>query len=261
MTALMLLRESSVPIFCLMSAVLGGIIGSFLGVVAERVPPMVMEEEGAGNLMFPASHCPACSHPLSWWENIPVLSWCGLRGRCHHCQAAIPVRLLIVELASALFFAGSAAFAPSLLALISVWILWCGLLPLAIIDRQHMLLPDCLTLPLLWAGLLLHSVFHTLPLTDALYGAVAGYLSLWLVYWLCRWLTGREGLGYGDFKLLAALGAWCGWQALPTLVLAAALGGIATYVMFYKSFKNEGRIPFGPLLALAGLSIFIIQTF
>ncbi|HEC5278614.1 TPA: prepilin peptidase [Enterobacter cloacae] len=260
MSPLMLLREGNLPALCLMSGALGGIIGSFLGVVAERIPPLVKEEEGAGNLLFPASHCPECGHPLSWWENIPVLSWCGLRGRCRCCKAAIPVRLLLLELSSALFFALTAAFAPSLTTLIALWVLWCGLLPLATIDAKHMLLPDCLTQSLLWAGLLYHALCHTLPLTDALYGAVAGYLSLWLVYWAFRLTTGREGLGYGDFKLLAALGAWCGWQALPSLLLAAALSGIALYCLFYKAVKKNNVIPFGPMLSLAGLVIFILQT-
>jgi general secretion pathway protein O/leader peptidase (prepilin peptidase)/N-methyltransferase len=260
MNPLTLLQGSQMAALCLMSGALGSIIGSFLGVVADRIPPLVKEEEGAGNLLFPASHCPVCSHRLSWWENIPVLSWCALRGRCRCCNAAIPVRLLFLELSSAFFFALTAAFAPSLAGLLALWVLWCGLLPLATIDAKHMLLPDCLTQPLLWAGLLYHALSLTLPLTDALYGAIAGYLSLWLIYWGFRLTTGREGLGYGDFKLLAALGAWCGWQALPSLLLAAALSGIALYFLFYKAVKENSVIPFGPMLSLAGLTIFILQT-
>lgn len=195
--------------------------------MAERIPPLVMEEEGAGNLLFPASHCPDCHHALSAWENIPIISWCALRGRCRHCHSAIPLRLLLVEVCSALFFAASAMLAPSFTALIALWLMWSLLLPLVVIDARHMLLPDCLTQPLLWTGLMFHALFRTLPLTEAIYGAVAGYLSLWLVYWAFRLLTGREGLGYGDFKLLAALGAWCGWQALPSIVLIAALGALS----------------------------------
>lgn len=259
MNPLMLIQTQNLPGLCALSAGLGAIIGSFLGVVAERIPPLVMGEEGAGNLLFPASHCPECSHPLSGWENIPVLSWCCLRGRCRHCQAAIPVRLLLVEVFSALFFAFSAAFAPSLPVLLSLWLLWSLLLPLVIIDARHLLLPDCLTQPLLWAGLLTSALFHTLPLTDALYGAVAGYLSLWLLYWAFRLLTGREGLGYGDFKLLAALGSWCGWQLLPTLVLIAALSGIAVSVLFIQSERKNTLIPFGPSLAIAGMVTFILR--
>lgn len=260
MNSLTLLQGSQMSALCLLSGTLGGIIGSFLGVVVERIPPLIKEEEGAGNLLFPASHCPACSHTLAWWENIPVLSWCCLRGRCRCCQTAIPLRLLLLELSSALFFALTAAYAASAAALMSLWVLWCGLLPLATIDAKHMLLPDCLTQSLLWAGLLNHALFHTLPLSDALFGAAAGYLSLWLLYWAFRLTTGREGLGYGDFKLLAALGAWCGWQALPSLLLAAALSGIALYFVFYKAVKENSVIPFGPLLSLAGLVIFILQT-
>lgn len=168
--------------FPIMSAILGGIVGSFLGVVAERVPGIVMNEEGSGNLLIPASHCPVCQHALAAWENIPLLSWLLLRGRCHQCGSAIPLRLFLVELISALFFGITAWCMPDVQALFSLWLLAAFLLPLAMIDWQHQLLPDCLTQPLLWAGLLLHVFDHTLPLRDALFGAVAGYLSLWLLY-------------------------------------------------------------------------------
>ncbi|MBL5924812.1 prepilin peptidase [Enterobacter asburiae] len=259
MNPLMLLQQASLPGLCVMSGALGAILGSFLGVVAERIPPLVMEEEGAGNLLFPASHCPDCHHALSAWENIPIISWCALRGRCRHCHSAIPLRLLLVEVCSALFFAASAALAPSFTALIALWLMWSLLLPLVVIDARHMLLPDCLTQPLLWTGLMFHALFRTLPLTDAIYGAVAGYLSLWLVYWAFRLLTGREGLGYGDFKLLAALGAWCGWQALPSIVLIAALGGIIMHCLL-KPFENKNNlISFGPYIAFSGLVVFISQ--
>ncbi|MFW7193882.1 prepilin peptidase [Enterobacter sp. BNK-29] len=259
MNPLMLLQQASLPGLCVMSGALGAILGSFLGVVAERIPPLVMEEEGAGNLLFPASHCPDCHHALSAWENIPIISWCALRGRCRHCHSAIPLRLLLVEVFSALFFAASAALAPSFTALIALWLMWSLLLPLVVIDARHMLLPDCLTQPLLWTGLMFHALFRTLPLTEAIYGAVAGYLSLWLVYWAFRLLTGREGLGYGDFKLLAALGAWCGWQALPSIVLIAALGGIIMHSLL-KPFENKNNlISFGPYIAFSGLVVFISQ--
>ncbi|MBG0637701.1 prepilin peptidase [Enterobacter asburiae] len=259
MNPLMLLQQASLPGLCVMSGALGAILGSFLGVVAERIPPLVMEEEGAGNLLFPASHCPECHHALSAWENIPIISWCALRGRCRHCHSAIPLRLLLVEVCSALFFAASAALAPSFTALIALWLMWSLLLPLVVIDARHMLLPDCLTQPLLWTGLMFHALFLTLPLTDVIYGAVAGYLSLWLVYWAFRLLTGREGLGYGDFKLLAALGAWCGWQALPSIVLIAALGGIIMHCLL-KPFENKNNlISFGPYIAFSGLVVFIAQ--
>ena len=260
MSTFLLLRESAPVLMAGMSAVLGAIIGSFLGVVTERLPGRVMEEEGADNLLFPASHCPCCQHPLAWWENIPLLSWCVLRGRCHACGSAIPVRLFLLELFTAMFFAVGAVIASSSSSLLAMWVMWSILLPLAAIDLRLMLLPDCLTQPLLWAGLLYHSVGSGLPLVDAVYGAVAGYLSLWLVYWAFRLTTGREGLGYGDFKLLAALGAWCGWQALPALLLIAAVSGIIFSCLLYRNIKSGSPIPFGPFLALAGMAIFISQT-
>ena len=251
MNPLMLLQQANLPGLCAMSGALGAILGSFLGVVAERIPPLVMEEEGAGNLLFPASHCPECHHSLSAWDNIPIISWCALRGRCRHCHCAIPLRLLLVEVCSAAFFAASAALAPSFSALIALWEMWSFLLPLAVIDARHMLL---------WTGLMFHALFRTLPLTDAIFGAVAGYLSLWLVYWAFRLLTGREGLGYGDFKLLAALGAWCGWQALPSILLIAALGGIIMHCLL-KPFENKNNlISFGPYIAFSGMGVFIAQV-
>lgn len=260
MISLALLRQGFPLGFVAGSAILGAIIGSFLGVVAERVPGWVRGEEGAANLVYPPSHCPVCKHKLSSWENIPVISWLALRGRCRQCRTAIPLRLLLVELSSALFFALSAWQVADLALLLSLWVLWCGLLPLTIIDFRERLLPDCITQPLLWAGLLLNLNTHLLSMSDALYGAAAGYLVLWLVYWGFRLCTGREGLGYGDFKLLAALGAWCGWQALPTIILLAALSGIVGYLIFIRSVKNNPQIPFGPCLAFAGIVIFISQN-
>ncbi|WGA72103.1 prepilin peptidase [Enterobacter hormaechei] len=261
MNTFSLMRDACPVGFPIMSAILGGNVGSFLGVVAERVPGMVMDEEGSGNLLFPASHCPVCQHALAAWENIPLLSWLLLRGRCHQCGSAIPLRLFLVELISALFFGITAWCMPDVQALFSLWLLAAFLLPLAMIDWQHQLLPDCLTQPLLWAGLVLHAFDHTLPLRDALFGAVAGYLSLWLLYWAFRLITGREGLGYGDFKLLAALGAWCGWQALPSIELAAALSGIVGYFAVNNLNKNNLTISFGPYLAFAGIGVFMSQQF
>ncbi len=259
MNTLLTIREGAPLAFAMMSGVLGAIVGSFLGVVTERVPPMLFAEEPCGNLLWPPSHCPVCQHRLSALENIPLVSWLMLRGRCKACQTPIPRRLFFIELFTALFFAASACCFSDLLSLLSLWLLLALLLPLALIDLQHQLLPDCLTQPLLWAGLLLHTLGHTLPLRDALYGAAAGYLSLWLVYWIFRLATGREGLGYGDFKLLAALGAWCGWQGLPTLVLLAAISGILGYLLLYQRQSSTVVIPFGPFLAFAGLVVFICQ--
>ncbi|SFH95934.1 A24 family peptidase [Enterobacter sp. NFIX59] len=261
MNTFALMREVYPVGFPLMSAILGGIVGSFLGVVAERVPGMVMEEEDGSNLLFPASHCPACQHTLAAWENIPLVSWLLLRGRCSRCGVGIPLRIFLIELFSALFFGVTAWCMPNVQVLFSLWVLAAFLLPLALIDWRHQLLPDCLTQPLLWAGLLLHTFDHTMPLRDALFGAVAGYLSLWLLYWAFRLCTGREGLGYGDFKLLAALGAWCGWQALPMLVLVAALSGIVGYFILNILNKNNLIIAFGPYLSFAGIVVFIGQQF
>lgn len=261
MNSFALIREVYPVGFPIMSAILGAITGSFLGVVAERVPPMVMEEEGCGNLLFPGSHCPVCQHSLSAWENIPLLSWLLLRGRCRRCRTAIPFQVLLIELFTALFFGVTAWAVPDMESLFSLWLLGSFLLPLTMIDWKHQLLPDCLTQPLLWAGLLIHMLSSALPLRDAVLGAVAGYLSLWLIYWGFRLTTGREGLGYGDFKLLAALGAWCGWQALPSVVLIAALSGIVGYFALNTSDKNNQTLSFGPYLSLAGVVIFIVQTF
>ncbi|HDS9359943.1 TPA: prepilin peptidase [Enterobacter chengduensis] len=259
MNTLMLVRESCPAGFSAMSGILGAIVGSFLGLVADRVPAMMMDDESRTNLLFPGSHCPACGHSLKAWENIPLVSWLMLRGRCSHCRSAIPLRLFLIEAVTALFFGVSAWCIADIQALCALWLMAAFLLPLTLIDRQHLLLPDCLTQPLLWAGLLIHAFSGSLPLRDALVGAVAGYLSLWLLYWGFRLATGREGLGYGDFKLLAALGAWCGWQALPSIVLIAALSGILGYFLMNKSDKNNLVISFGPYLSFAGIAVFISQ--
>lgn len=261
MNTFALIREAYPIGFPTMSAVLGAIVGSFLGVVADRVPAMVMEEEGCGNLLFPGSHCPACQHSLAVWENIPLLSWLLLRGRCRQCRTDIPLRIFLIELLSALFFGVTAWCMPGAEALFSLWLLAAFLLPLVMIDWQHQLLPDCLTQPLLWTGLLMSALGYSLPLHDALFGAMAGYLSLWLLYWGFRLATGREGLGYGDFKLLAAIGAWCGWQALPSIALIAALSGIVGYFVLNTHNKNNQTISFGPYLSVAGMVVFIAQVF
>ncbi|WP_333850341.1 prepilin peptidase [Leclercia sp.] len=261
MNSLTLLRDSHPALFCLMSALFGAIIGSFLGVVSERIPRMLLDDDPRVNLLFPASHCPACQHALAWWENIPLASWLLLRGRCHRCGSAIPLRLWLLEAFTALFFAISAWFIPTIPSLLSLWLLAAFLLPLSVIDGQHQLLPDCLTQPLLWAGLLVQMSTALLPLSDAIAGAVAGYLALWLVYWAFRLTTGREGLGYGDFKLLAALGAWCGWQALPTILLLASLTGIVAYFLLFNSLEKSSSISFGPAMAFAGVIVFITHVY
>jgi len=254
---------------------LGLLIGSFLNVVIYRLPIMLeaqwkaecadlagqeMPVAPAFTLSVPRSRCPQCKHPLSWFENIPVLSYLVLRGQCRHCQARISVRYPAIELATgALFFfcAWRWGATPTALA-------WSGfaaaLLTLGMIDWDTTLLPDSITLPLLWAGLIAAALGLTrVTLPDALWGAVGGYMSLWLVYWGFKLATGKEGMGFGDFKLFAALGAWFGWQALvPIILMASVIGAIIGITMKFSSGLREGGvIPFGPFLAGAGLTAMV----
>ncbi len=253
-------------------AVLGLMVGSFLNVVILRMPKMLearwksecqeflgQTPEGADtgrfNLAFPASHCPSCGHALRWWENLPLISYLLLRGKCASCKTRISPQYPLVEAAAALLAVLAASQVPFggplLLALAFVWVL----LALTVIDLNTMLLPDQLTLPLMWLGLLINISGMFAPLQDAVIGAAAGYLSLWSVYHGFRLLTGKEGMGYGDFKLLAALGAWMGWQALPGVILLSSLvGAILGIAMMLARGKDKNTpIPFGPYLAIAGL--------
>lgn len=205
----------------------------------------------------PRSRCPACGHQLAWHENLPLLGWLRLRGRCSACNAPISARYPVVELATAALFAAITwRFGSQPIAM-----LWCAvaavLLALALIDWDTTLLPDNMTLPLLWAGLVAAGLGWTVSLPTALWGAVAGYVSLWSVYWLFKLTTGKEGMGYGDFKLLAALGAWLGWQMIvPILLLASVIGAVVGIAMKLAATLREGRyVPFGPFLAGAGLVV------
>jgi leader peptidase (prepilin peptidase)/N-methyltransferase len=257
-----------------LAAIFGLLIGSFLNVVIYRLPKMmemqweseataIMHPDAAEtsapiepfNLMVPRSRCGACGHAIAWYENIPVVSYLFLRGKCSACSTPISLRYPAVELVTA----GLAAYCahqwgPTLPAL--AWFGFCAaLLALALIDFDTTLLPDDITLPLLWAGMLASALHWThVPLPDALWGAVAGYLSLWSVYWAFKIITGKEGMGYGDFKLLAALGAWFGWQALVPIVLASSLIGavIGIAMKLTKNLAQGQPIPFGPFLAGAG---------
>lgn len=255
-------------------ALLGLCIGSFLNVVIHRMPLMLERrwrlesaetlgvEAGVAEaitLSRPRSRCPSCGHAIRWHENIPVLSWLWLRGRCAGCGTRIPLRYPFVELLTAALFAAVAwRVGPTPAAL-----LWCGfvavLVALAGIDWDTTFLPDDLTLPLLWAGLVASALGWTLPLPDALWGAVAGYLSLWSVYWLFKLATGKEGMGYGDFKLLAALGAWLGLKMILPIVLAASVvGAVVGIGMKLGATLREGRyVPFGPFLAGGGLLVLL----
>jgi leader peptidase (prepilin peptidase)/N-methyltransferase len=254
----------------LIAGLFGLLFGSFLNVVIHRLPKMmqresdnyVAEESGKQpphtdryNLMVPRSACPHCKHQITALENIPVVSYLALRGRCSNCKAPISARYPAVE-----------ALTGALSALV-IWKLgsgWAGLaalfflyslIAMTFIDFDTQLLPDDLTYPLLWAGLLMNINGTYVPLQDAVIGAAAGYLALWSIYWLFKLATGKEGMGYGDFKLLAALGAWMGWTMLPTIILLSSVVGAVVgiaLIVFAKHGRNN-PIPFGPYLAAAGL--------
>jgi len=256
-------------LFTLAAPIVGLAIGSFLNVVIHRLPRMMEAEwrtqcaeldgkespdTSAYNLFVPASHCPACKAPLRVRDNLPLISYLLLGGRCAACGARISIRYPIVEALTAAMSAWVAYHfgfgIPGLLALVFVW----TLISLTFIDADTTLLPDSLTLPLLWLGLLANTVNTFAPLSDAVIGAVAGYLALWSIYWLFKLLTGKEGMGYGDFKLLAALGAWFGWKMLlPIVLLSSVVGAVVGVVLMLLARRGKDiPIPFGPYLAAAG---------
>lgn len=254
----------------LTAALFGLLIGSFLNVVIHRLPKMMQRDfdnyvaqengqplphEDRYNLIVPRSACPSCGHQITALENIPVLSYAVLGGKCRACKAPISLRYPIVE---------------AMTALLSGWVIWhfgsgwAGLasllfvyllIAMTFIDADTQLLPDDLTLSLLWAGLLINLNGLFVPLQDAVIGAAAGYFALWAVYWLFKLITGKEGMGYGDFKLLAAIGAWLGWKMLPLVILLSSLVGAIVGVALI-TLAQRGRdnpIPFGPYLAVAGI--------
>jgi leader peptidase (prepilin peptidase)/N-methyltransferase len=252
------------------AAVLGLLIGSFLNVVIYRIPKMmqresdnyVAHESGKDlphtdrfNLMVPRSACPHCGHQITALENIPVISWLVLRGKCSACKAPISARYPAIELFTALL-SGLLVwnFGSGWMGLATLLFAWL-LVAMTFIDFDTQLLPDDLTYPLLWAGLLLNINGMFVPLPDAVIGAAAGYLALWSVYWLFKLATGKEGMGYGDFKLLAALGAWLGWKMLPTIILLSSVVGalVGISLIVFARRERGNPIPFGPYLAAAGL--------
>ncbi|CAG9188756.1 prepilin peptidase [Burkholderia vietnamiensis] len=264
------------------AVVIGLCVGSFINVVAHRVPVMMQRAwraeiaEATGNadaapddgypqrydLWRPRSACPHCGHVLRAWENVPLVSYVMLRGRCRQCGHAIGIRYPLVELAGALLAAGSlAAFGPTGAA-IAAFGLCAALLAMSAIDIRTGYLPDSMTLPLLWAGLALNLAGMFTSLQSAVIGAMSGYLFLWSIYWLFRWLRGIEGIGFGDLKLLAALGAWMGWAALPQVVLFAAVtGAIVGLVATWRGrMRFEEPIPFGPFLAAGGVATLFFGT-
>ncbi len=276
-------------LFPLFAALIGLLIGSFLNVVIVRLPRMMtrdwaaqcqawQEAEAAElaatespdlrpqpaerfDLAWPPSHCPQCSHRLRWHENLPVIGWLRLRGRCAHCTSPIPWHYPAVEALTALLFAICAwQFGPSVPAAAAMG-LCAALVALAFIDAQTSLLPNDITLPLLWAGLLLNISGMFAPLADAVIGAALGYGLLWLVFQAFRLATGKEGMGFGDFKLLAALGAWLGWQALPEILLFSSLAGVlvGAILLVTGRAQRSDPLPFGPYLAAAGLLCLLVR--
>ena len=264
-------------------AVLGLLIGSFLNVVIHRLPRMMEQDwraecaqylqelaeeqktQGAKmelpapqetlSLSKPRSRCPHCGHAIAWYENIPLFSYLFLRGRCAECKKPISPRYPLVEMTCAALF----AFCLARSGLTPTGFAWCGfsaaLLALALIDWDTTLLPDSITLPLLWAGLVASALQWTsVPLPQSVWGSVAGYLSLWLIFWAFKLATGKEGMGYGDFKLFAALGAWFGWQALVPIILMASVVGavIGVLLKLNSKLREGGYVPFGPFLAGGG---------
>jgi len=251
------------------AAVIGLCVGSFLNVVIHRLPKMMErgwaaqcaelagrepEPQPRYDLVAPRSACPSCGHAISALENVPVVSWLALRGRCKACGTRISARYPIVELAAGVeALAAIWKFGATWTGLAACAFLW-TLIALAFIDADTQLLPDDLTLPLLWGGLVANLFGLFVPLASAVIGAIAGYLALWTIYWLFKLIRGKEGMGYGDFKLLAALGAWLGWPMLPQIVLVSsvlgAIGGIAA--MALQGRDRAAPLPFGPWLAGAG---------
>ncbi len=254
----------------LIAGLFGLLFGSFLNVLIYRLPKMMQREwdndfaEASGkepvhtdrfNLMVPRSACPHCGHQITALENIPVISYLALRGKCSQCKAPISARYPVVEwLTGALSVLMIWKFGSGWAGLSSLLFLY-TLIAMTFIDADTQLLPDDLTYPLLWAGLLINLNGTFVPLQDAVIGAAVGYLALWSIYWLFKLATGKEGMGYGDFKLLAALGAWLGWSMLPTIILLSsvvgAVVGICLIVLARRGRNNP--IPFGPYLAGAGL--------
>ncbi|HKI74364.1 MAG TPA: A24 family peptidase [Pseudomonadales bacterium] len=252
----------------------GLIIGSFLNVVIYRMPVMMQREweaeasqilgqepkqhDGTFNLILPDSHCPSCNHPIRAWENIPLISYIALRGKCAHCRAPISLRYPAVELAAGLLTLVVIAKFQLTPAGAGALILTYGLLAAAMIDYDHQLIPDNITLPLLWLGLIVNYFNLLVPFHDAFWGAVAGYLALWIVFHIFRLITGKEGFGYGDFKLLAMLGAWVGWQGLPAIVIISSFAGAVFGIGLIAFGRDRAKpIPFGPWLAIGGFVVLI----
>ena len=274
--ALDLLREEP-AVFIVVSVIFGLMIGSFLNVVIYRLPKMMEREWHKGcqelqgieaepaprfNLATPRSACPACGHQISALENIPIFSYLFLRGECKGCHTKISLRYPLIEaLTGVLLGLVTWKFGYSSMT-VAAWAFTIALIALTFIDFDTQLLPDDITLPLLWLGLLYNLDTGFTDIHSATVGAVGGYLILWSVYWLFKLVTGKEGMGYGDFKLLAAIGAWFGWQILPAVILLSSLGGSIIgigLIMLAKRGRNV-PMPFGPYLALGGIAALFFGT-
>lgn len=274
MTDIITLMTNSPAYFYTIVVVFSLLIGSFLNVVIYRLPKMLEQgwksecrefladelakpiqvDASPITLSTPSSSCPKCQHKIRFYENIPVISWVFLKGKCSQCKAKISLRYPMVELATAILSVVIAAHYGVTFTTLMLLVLTWGLICLTLIDVDHMLLPDQITLPLLWLGLLVNINGAIVPLQDAVVGAVAGYMSLFSIFWLFKLITGKDGMGHGDFKLVALFGAWIGWQLLPLLILMASAVGavIGISLMVFKNHQREQAIPFGPYLAIAG---------
>lgn len=277
MTDFISLLSTNQTFFFTVTFIFSLMVGSFLNVVIFRFPKMLEQgwkrecreflaeelkeperntdiEQNTITLSKPSSTCQSCQHKIRFYENIPVISWLFLRGRCSKCQNKISIRYPLVELSTAVLSVVIAANFGATLTTLFLLILTWGLVCLTLIDLDHMLLPDQITLPLVWLGLLVNINGAIVPLSDAVIGAVAGYMSLFSVFWLFKLITGKEGMGHGDFKLVAVFGAWIGWQLLPLLILMSSAVGaiIGISMMVFKGHQRQQAIPFGPYLAIAG---------
>ena len=276
-----MMMELDTGLVVLLALILGLLVGSFLNVVIYRVPEGLNRnwklqakqmldlplEQGEGerfNILMPPSHCPSCKSAIKPWQNIPILSYVLLKGQCKHCHAAISLRYPLVELLTGLVFAVCAWKFGATWTALAVMVFSAYLIAMIFIDADTQLLPDQLTLPLMWAGIVFHLAAYLLQadwgittLVDSLLGAIVGYMSLWSIFQLFKLVTGKEGMGYGDFKLLAALGAWLGISVLPIIIIMSALVGLV-FALIMKVAKNQ-PMPFGPYLAISGWIVLIFS--
>ena len=276
-----MMMELDTGLVVLLALILGLLVGSFLNVVIYRVPEGLNRnwklqskqmldlplEQGEGerfNILMPPSHCPSCKAAIKPWQNIPILSYVLLKGQCKHCHAAISLRYPLVELLTGLVFAVCAWKFGATWTALAAMVFSAYLIAMIFIDADTQLLPDQLTLPLMWGGIVFHLAAYLLQadwgitnLVDSLLGAIVGYMSLWSIFQLFKLVTGKEGMGYGDFKLLAALGAWLGISVLPIIIIMSAVVGLI-FALIMKVAKNQ-PMPFGPYLAISGWIVLVFS--